>query len=61
MFQRKKNDGKMQDDVKLIIVSCNFTLPEKKLSWLCQKKNFIPTTATTEFHSQALVCVINLT
>ena len=39
MFYRKKNDGKMQAAVKLIIVNCNFDLPEEKSRRLSQKKD----------------------
>ena len=35
---QKKNDGKMQAVVKLIIVNCNFDLLEEKCR-LCQKQD----------------------
>ena len=50
----KKNDGKMLAVVKLIIVNCTFSLPQEKSRRLCRNK-------MAEFHSQTLVCVINLT
>ena len=36
---QKKNDGKMLAVVKLIIVNCNFSLPQKKSRRLCRKQD----------------------
>ena len=39
VLQKKINDGKMYAVVKLIIVNCNFDLPEEKSRRLSQKKD----------------------
>ena len=37
--KKKKNDGEMWAVVKLIIVNCDFDLPEEKSPRLCQKQD----------------------
>ena len=39
VLQKKINDGKMYAVVKLIIVNCNFDLPEEKSRRICQKQD----------------------
>ena len=39
VLQKKKNNGKTLAVVKLIIVNCNFDLPEEKPRRLCQKQD----------------------
>ena len=39
VLQKKKNNGKTLAVVKLIIVNCNFDLPEEKSRRLCQKQD----------------------